>query len=221
MTEITNVTRLHDERLLELRQELGKALARVDDRIDTLRRIAGQHKSYSSRSQYTWRKSRTDGTHASLQDAIEAVEAMVAAGDTYVPMYSGAPSKYLAAYTEAAGFVAAARSAIEAHEADYTGWNRYWLCCSSNGHVHHAHCSSFRLNTRIALVPSLSGASVEAAVASLGPIMCTKCYPSAPTEWTDSKLPESVITVLYDQGEEAFRTALEAWKIKQMNKKVK
>jgi hypothetical protein len=220
-TTITNAYRLHDERLLELLQVQAQANQKVEWAADTLRHIAGQKKSYRSRSVFTWCKSRTDGTYATVQDAIEVVQAKVAEGDDWAPSYSGRYSKFLGQYNDAVVAWAAAHEAVVFHESLYTGWQRYWLCCSSNGHVHHAHCSSFRLTTRIALVPSLSGASVEAAVLSLGPIVCSKCFPEAPTEWGDSKIPESVITVLYEQGEPAFREALAAWQAKQAAKAAK
>ena len=219
--EITNATRLHDERLLELRQLSARAHDKLDSAASWLRGVAGQYKRYTSRTGYEWKTSRTDMTPATVADAIAKMQQLVAEGDAYTPMYSGRPSEHLAKYEAALAAWNATLTAISDHEKDYTGWERYWLCCSSNGHVHHAHCSSFRHTTRIALVPSLSGASVEAAVLSLGPIMCTKCFPAAPTEWTDSKLPESVITVLYERGEEAFREALEAWKIKKSKKEQK
>lgn len=86
MTEITNLPRIHDERHLELLQGIAKASQQVEWASDTLRRIAGQDKSYRSRSVYTWVVSRKDRTPASIGDAIAAVQAMVDAGDTHVPM---------------------------------------------------------------------------------------------------------------------------------------
>lgn len=221
MTEITNAPRLHDERLLELRQEAAKAAARLDSADSWIRGAAGQNRRSTSRTGYVWYISRTDFTRATTADAIAKLEQLVAEGDEYTPQYSGRPSQHLAKYNEALAMFKRAQERIREHEEAYTGWDRYWLCCSSNGHVHHAYCSSFRPTTRIALVPSLSDASVEAAVLSLGPIMCTKCFPTAPTEWTESKLPESVITVLYDQGEDAFRAALAEWNAKKAAKAAK
>lgn len=188
----------------------------------TLRYIAGQHKAWSGRTSFTWRTSRTDGTWATLEDAVAKITAMVEAGDTYVPQYSGKPSKYLGEFEAAKLARDLTRSAVTDHEANYTGWQRFWLCCSSNGHVHNRNCSSFRPTTRIALVPSLSAASIEACVAVLGPSLCSKCFPAAPVEWQDNaKVPSSVADVLFNQGEAAFHVALEAHRAKAAAKAAK
>lgn len=63
----------------------------------------------------------------------------------------------------------------------YTGWTRFYLV----KHIHRStHCSSFRDTTRIGWLPNLSGQTEAEAVAEHGAILCTICFPSAPTEYT-------------------------------------
>lgn len=66
----------------------------------------------------------------------------------------------------------------------YTGWPRFYRV----QHIHNStHCSSFRPTTRIGWLPELSGLTEAEAVAAHGAILCTKCFPSAPVEYTDGR----------------------------------
>jgi hypothetical protein len=86
-----------------------------------------------------------------------------------------------AAYAEAA----AAEAALEEHEAQYTGWNRYFLCLSPKGHVHSSwSCKSLRPSSPLALLDVLSGETVETLLAEVGGGLCTHCYKDAPVEHT-------------------------------------
>lgn len=75
--------------------------------------------------------------------------------------------------------------ATEQHYRDQGGWPRYFAVTSSaGGHTHaHMYCSH-RGRTTYGWHPELSGLDEAAAVAALGPQLCTKCFPSAPVEWT-------------------------------------
>lgn len=69
-------------------------------------------------------------------------------------------------------------------ESEYEGWSRFFLV----QHIHSSqHCSSFRPTTRIGWLPNLSGLTEPEAVAEHGAILCTICFPTAPTEWTMGK----------------------------------
>jgi hypothetical protein len=72
------------------------------------------------------------------------------------------------------------------YEAEYSRrpWTRFFLVISSDGHIHrNTLCSSFP-RTQHGWQPALSGKVEAEAVATLGPRMCTKCFSSAPVEWT-------------------------------------
>lgn len=92
-------------------------------------------------------------------------------------------------------------------------WNRYFLVCSSNGHIHSSTschtCNKGKNATQFALVPSLSGTSVEDAVSKLGSGLCSVCFPDAPVEYREQiKISKAQATVLLEQGEAAFDEAV-------------
>ena len=92
-------------------------------------------------------------------------------------------------------------------------WNRYFLVCSSNGHIHSSTschtCNKGQNATQFALVPSLSGTSVEDAVAKLGAGLCSVCFPEAPVEYREQiKISKAQATTLLEKGEEAFDEAV-------------
>jgi len=63
-------------------------------------------------------------------------------------------------------------------------WNRYIVV--AGGHIHHGtQCAggTIRPSTQLGWRPELSGKSVADAVAELGPLLCTHCFPDAPVEW--------------------------------------
>ena len=93
------------------------------------------------------------------------------------------------------------------------GWTRFYLVASSNGHIHSSTachtCNKGKNPTQFALVPSLSGTSVEDAVAKLGHALCSVCFPEAPVEYREQvKFSKALATVLMEKGEEAFDTAM-------------
>jgi hypothetical protein len=63
------------------------------------------------------------------------------------------------------------------------GWTRYILCATDGGHVHstEVHCSTLRFNTRVGILPSLSGLTAAQMVDEMGFKACTVCFPFAPT----------------------------------------
>jgi hypothetical protein len=73
-------------------------------------------------------------------------------------------------------------------------WSRFFKVTSSDGHVHSTTSCSQRGATTYAWCPELSGLTEANAVAAYGPILCTKCFPDAPAEWTWGALPEGACT---------------------------
>ncbi|PPS89582.1 hypothetical protein [Streptomyces sp. MH60] len=80
------------------------------------------------------------------------------------------------------------------------GWSRMYLCTSDGGHVHTGRdCPSIGLRTPLKWIPEVSGMEwreayrlvIKGATAGTEAIMCTKCYPDAPTEWTERQVPET------------------------------
>ncbi len=75
--------------------------------------------------------------------------------------------------------------ALDAVNAEYEGWSRFFLVQASNGHIHKSlWCSTCFPTTQYAWLPELSGLTEAEAVAEYGGILCSICFPSAPVEWT-------------------------------------
>lgn len=95
---------------------------------------------------------------------------------------------------------------ISEREAEYRSrpWPRFFLVTSSQGHIHSSmECSTCRPDTKFGWMPQLSGKSEQDAVAEKGAILCTVCYPSAPTEWTNGARPGQVDESCAGSGQKA------------------
>ena len=97
-----------------------------------------------------------------------------------------------------------AAAKIEPHEANYTGWTRYFLVTSSAGHVHNGmHCSTCRPTTTFSPVFTLSAATADEAIGELGENLCSVCYPDAPVESTGGKITKAAAKKLAEKLEVA------------------
>ncbi|WP_053122708.1 hypothetical protein [Mycolicibacterium conceptionense] len=67
------------------------------------------------------------------------------------------------------------------------GWSRFFLVPA--GHIHAtmdcSTCNNGREPTKFAWLPELSALTEADAVAEHGALLCSACFPSAPTEWTN------------------------------------
>lgn len=100
-------------------------------------------------------------------------------------------ARYEARIAEAEALVAEKQEAYNEAEKEYGGWSRFFLV----KHIHsNAHCSSFRWNTRIGWLPSVSGLTEAEAVKEHGATLCTICFPSAPVELTIKPVDDSICT---------------------------
>ena len=105
-----------------------------------------------------------------------------------------------------------AGQAVRTHELAYTGWTRFFLLTSSDGHVHSSTncgtCNKGRSLSTFALWVELSGVEIAAAVEKLGPALCSVCYPTAPVAWQDGvRIPARLALVLLEKGSDAFMAA--------------
>ncbi len=98
----------------------------------------------------------------------------------------------LAEYEQTTSLIEATEEAIEVAESEYTGWSRFFLVTSSQGHIHRdMRCTSCYQTTTYGWLPELSGKSESEAVAVHGPALCTVCFPSAPVEDTGFKITQT------------------------------
>jgi len=75
------------------------------------------------------------------------------------------------------------KSEIEVMDEAYTGWSRFFLVTSSQGHIHSSmRCSTCFNTTTYGWLPELSGKTEGEAVDELGPSLCTHCFAGAPSE---------------------------------------
>jgi hypothetical protein len=146
--------------------------------ISYLHSLDDQRARYIGRGgRKTWPKS--DG------DTVISVRTRVANGTDWYDRDSAV--RYLAKYDEAIDAMQDNRMESARLDDEYQRrpWNRYILV--TGGHIHSGtRCvgGTIRPSTQLGWRPELSGKSVADAVAELGPLLCTHCFPSAPVEWT-------------------------------------
>lgn len=99
----------------------------------------------------------------------------------------------------------ALQALIVEHESAYTGWSRYRLVTSSEGHIHGDTCRTWKPSTKTVIVPTLSGLTPEAVVERLGSLCCSVCTPAAAG---GKNVPIGLVNVLLRRGTEAFDQAL-------------
>lgn len=98
----------------------------------------------------------------------------------------------LAKYEQIVGLIEATEEAIEIGESEYTGWSRFFLVTSSQGHIHSSmRCTTCYRTTTYGWLPELSGKTEAETVAIHGPALCSICFPSAPVEDTGYKITAS------------------------------
>lgn len=72
----------------------------------------------------------------------------------------------------------------------YEGWERYYLVTNHDGHIHRSmSCSTCNRGryrpTSFSWLTELSGLDYEVAVSEYGKILCSVCFPEAPTDYTE------------------------------------
>ncbi|MGD9622181.1 MAG: hypothetical protein AB7G47_19335 [Mycolicibacterium sp.] len=165
--------KVHDAVLAEATVAHFRADSRREHEIDSAHRLAGDRKGRARRAS-AW--ALTDA------EACERVEAIASGGGPH----ASSARRVLDALT-------AAEREIDARQAEIAGleqiwrdrgrWSRFFVV--TGGHVHRSRaCHTLRPTTRICWLPDLSGESEAEAVAKLGAVLCTVCFPSAPVEWT-------------------------------------
>lgn len=195
----TTAEQAHDVTFLELLRAEAQAQHALAMKRQTLRDMT-DFRDPSLR--YGWTKKPDP---RSFEQVLADFTAIVEAGregkfSTGYYCYGDQAAGHLATHAGLMQDLSDARRSAREHEANYTGWDRYWLVTSSPGHIHSSMgCSSCKVTTTYALVPSLSASTAEAAIEMFGPAMCTVCFPAAPTGLKVSKaLAESVGTDKFD-----------------------
>jgi len=162
-----------DAILAELTNTYFDTLTNRERAVDALHYAAGD-----TRTRYGWKMD---------DDQALAAAAVRAANEMIIRYNRESYARAIAAYQPAVTAVRVADAAINAHEeAQYRGWQRFFLV--QDGHIHASRsCGSLRITTKIGWLPQLSGETEADAVAAHGAMLCTKCFPSAPVEFTRGK----------------------------------
>jgi hypothetical protein len=220
----------HDVIWLELSQALHIAVERLVQARKTIVYVADFRPQSGYRgAPTTWSRGhktspeRVSGLYESQAFEI-ALPELEAGRDGWALQYSGRKGTFIDALAEATVVRDAAVEALRAHEANYTGWSRYFLVVSSNGLIHSStNCNKGRSATRFALLPTLSGLGWETAVDALGPSLCSICFPEAPTSVVDGpKLPSRITELLFGRdGVNAFQAELAKYNAKRAAKAAK
>lgn len=119
------------------------------------------------------------------QETVDSLQAKLAADR--MAHETARVREYFAKIEKLQGEMDANRAACAPFNAEYDArpWQRFFQV--EGGHIHSGiWCAggSIRSSTRRGWCPQLSDKDEAAAVAELGPLLCTKCFPSAPVEWT-------------------------------------
>ena len=186
MDAMTVDPKAHDEATAAKYGELNTAQRKLASLVDRIHRAAGDVK--------VDRWTRRERWGMSFEAALAKVRAQADAHPIDEAIYGGDQPVNLVHHNDlAAAEIVRIAGEIEALNDIYHqhGWQRFFPCNSSNGHIH-ASLSCHTLNkgqyaTDMGWYPSLSGHTVAEAVAELGTWLCSVCFPGAPAEHCQTK----------------------------------
>lgn len=175
MTFTKEQAKASDRILAELTQQFYSAQTRIDAASNKAHVAAGDQKAYIGRIA-VWRLSEED-VEARLEGRARSAEY------AYLREDASTALRLLHAVQDA---LRDAQREMETQEdvwRDNGRWSRFYLV--PGGHIHrNPGCHSLRPTTHITWLPELSGESDEEAVKEHGPVLCSFCFPLAPTTWT-------------------------------------
>lgn len=177
-----------DTKLAELWAERQKLHAQFDMYSTQAKSQAGAKSHYVTKTRREW--------SMTLQEAEAVLAQDIAASDPddeygYALVRGGTNidqiKRTVEKLAETREAIAANEKACEPLNAEYETkpWSRFFLVNNRGGHIHSTMaCHSCRITTSFAWLPDMSGLTEKDAVEAYGPHLCSKCFPSAPVEWT-------------------------------------
>lgn len=198
--DITSTPREVDEALAALWHRRAKAQGTIDACHSSAHSYIGERARYVRRNVREWPTSDAAAL-AALRAGLAAVKAHYAATGSYID----APGPVASYNVTSAERTLERLAEAEATRSDLDGqigeleelyaarpWSRFFLVTSSTGHVHASmYCSTCRWSTTYGWLPELSGKSEAEAVAELGAVLCSVCFPSAPVEHQGGKITKA------------------------------
>lgn len=179
-----------DEALAAAWHVADKADAAITSAASTMRHIyaghIGQRVTYGRKGAQFPREATADAAAAWFETLDQDASLMT------ISNYSGTIGGTLSRYTERITAHYAAMVAVRKLDMLYTGWSRFFLVTSSAGHVHSSTgCHTCRDTTTYGWMPELSGKSEAEAVAELGAVLCSACFPTAPVAHQGGKITKA------------------------------
>jgi hypothetical protein len=196
----TSTPREVDEALAALWHQIDAAQATIDSAESSAHHAIGERPRYITRTRKEW---PTTGEQAMeiLREGVAAVRAHYAAHGHYMntpgpvsPAALTSAERALTRHAEARATLADLHAKVGKLEAIYRArpWSRFFLVTSSAGHVHASTaCSTCRVTTTYGWLPELSGTTEGEAVAKLGAVLCSVCFPSAPVGFVGGRLTKA------------------------------
>lgn len=178
MNLTTATPREIDTELARLDGEYAKLGGQREGKIERARLLNDERPRYVGRKRKEW--------PTTVEEMLNEL-ALKIAGEQLAPYDMPNAVKVIEEIDALDKAIAANRAACEPLEAEYSRrpWARFFLV--QGGHIHSGmwcQGGSIRWDTVRGWQPELSDADVPAVVAKLGPLLCTKCFPSAPVEYT-------------------------------------
>jgi hypothetical protein len=187
-----------DTQLAKLYSDIAAAQHRLDSALAVIHEYVGDRKR--GRAAY-----KLDHATATAQ-ASQGIEKARAEGDKFY--IHNEALKAVNAAVDARGELSTLEAECELIDMEYASrpWSRF--IAVQDGHLHSGtRCAggTIRVTTQLGWHPELSGKTEAEAVAELGPLLCTHCFPSAPVEWTVGVAKKKVAEGYCEgQGEQGF-----------------
>lgn len=168
----------HDKAQLALAQEADKARGRLEYLCSRAHAMAGDQRRGMGRA-YDWQM--TDG------EAFDRIVKMTGHSTAIVARDAAELVKDIRHWQDEISRLRVEIGRMEDTWREH-GWERYFPCLNSDGHIHRSlrGCSTVNYATQMGWETGLSGRPVEAAIAALGPRLCSVCFPEAPVEHCQS-----------------------------------
>ena len=186
-----------DTKLAELNGKLNGASASFRNSVEFINKLAGVYEtteiSKFSREYYQF-MSRQEQKHffnfrsATPEERQQLIDLAKKNAEPYYELPSLEKALENIALKEAE--IARLKAEIAPLDALYYAnqWQRFFLVTNTNGHVHRSmNCSTTYPTTDWAWLPHLSGLTDKEAVDDQGGILCTHCFPDAPSDYTSGE----------------------------------
>ncbi|XKH58384.1 hypothetical protein LG293_17305 (plasmid) [Citricoccus nitrophenolicus] len=175
--DLTTLTPIQiDTELAELYEESERTSRRYEGCASSLRYLVGDHEMYHGRHK-DWQLT---------EDEMTAKAQEMAQRDDYEGLQA---ARQLSKLFEIRREIQSLQDQTDPLNAEFQrrGWSRFFMV--PGGHIHSSmDCSTCNRQgraTRFGWLPQLSGRTEADCVADQGALLCTVCFPSAPTEWTN------------------------------------